>query len=261
MYVRFLTFLVVCCLSVQTFPQTWISGWIDESLLKGRVKQVEEFMARFNNEEDWEGKRITEVIDSAYRTCYLRTLFDLSRFRKDNNELTESAERFIQDVIRGNYQLHFTDSLWQAKVQCKALVNRKSFDIVLCLRPHLVAPHEYVWMVTEAESSLFARVSGNVSHPFLSPTEHEIGFTGLLSLPTEQQVDVSRLFITGTATDHLSMLALLIKNGWIRFTSIEHVEYQFSNIPGYTFVIERIEHKKSYNTGWLITHLTKHINP
>ena len=64
----------------------------------------------------------------------------------------------------------------------------------------------------------------------LSPVEHEVGFTGLLSL---------------------------IMEGGLRVRKITHVSFSFRTVPGYVFTIERIERKNSYNTGWLITSLTR----
>ena len=54
---RFLFIFWSLILSTSTFSQVLFEGTVNENLLKGRVKQIEEFIARFNNEEDWEGKK------------------------------------------------------------------------------------------------------------------------------------------------------------------------------------------------------------
>lgn len=57
-------FLFICwslILATSTFSQVLFEGTVNENLLKGRVKQIEEFIARFNNEEDWEGKKETSA--------------------------------------------------------------------------------------------------------------------------------------------------------------------------------------------------------
>lgn len=244
-----------------TFPftvssQSYFSGQIKEDLLKGRVKQVEEFMARFNYEEDWEGEKVKDSNDPSLRSKYLHTLFDYSRFRQDDGKLIPVAEQFILDVVKHRYQIHYTDSTWIAKVRCKALVSGKSTAMTLYLHTEQVASHEYVWVISGAESPLFKNTSEAVPHLKISPIEHEIGFTGLLSLSSANNNDVSRLFPKDASYDRLSMLAVLIKNGLLRITEIEDVSYLFFNVPGYSFTIERIERKNSYNTGWLITSLT-----
>ena len=117
---RFLFIFWSLILSTSTFSQVLFEGTVNENLLKGRVKQIEEFIARFNNEEDWEGKKGNICTDTLYRKKYIRTLFDQSCYRKANGELTPLAEKFIHEVVTNNYQIHFTDSTWSAQVDCKA---------------------------------------------------------------------------------------------------------------------------------------------
>ena len=113
---RFLFIFWSLILSTSTFSQVLFEGTVNENLLKGRVKQIEEFIARFNNEEDWEGKKGNICTDTLYRKKYIRTLFDQSCYRQANGELIPLAEKFIHEVVKNNYQIHFTDSTWSAQV-------------------------------------------------------------------------------------------------------------------------------------------------
>ena len=229
---RALLITVLLCL---TFPfsassQTYFPEPIKEDLLKGRVKQVEEFIARFNYEEDWQGKKVEDGSDPFLRSKYIHTLFDYDRFRQKDGSLIPEAEQFIQDVVKHRYLIHYTDTSWSAKVKCKAVAGKKRSDLTLYLHTKQIAPHEYAWIVTRAESPLLKSHSDSLPNLKISPVEHEIGFTGLLSL----------------------------KNiGKLKITQIEDVSFHFRNVPGYSFTIERIERKNSYNTGWLITSLNK----
>ena len=250
-----LTFVIYITFPFGASSQSYFTGNIKEDLLKGRVKQVEEFIARFNYEEDWEGKKVNDSTDHILRTKYIQTLFDYTRFRGNDGKLLPIAEQFVQDVVKYRYLIHFTDSTWVAKVKCKAMVDRKTKDITLFLRPEQVAPHEYLWVISGAESPLFANVSDTTSRTVISPIEHEIGFTGLLSLSSSREIGVSHLFPKNTNFDHLSMLAVLLRNGILKVTEIEDVSFHFFNVPGYAFTVERVERKNSYNTGWLITNL------
>lgn len=222
------TFLLCIAFPFSVSSQTFFSGFIKEELLKGRVKQIEEFMARFNYEEDWEGKKVKEKSDSLMRAKYIHTLFDYSRFRQKDGKLKPPAEQFIKDAVSHHYLIHYTDTSWRAKVKCKAKVCGKSTTLTLYLRIQQVAPYEYRWVVSDAESPLFKNTKGSIPPLKISPVEHELGFTGLLSLSSPN----------------------------LQITLIEDVRYIFLNIPGYSFTVERIERKNSYNTGWLITSLT-----
>lgn len=226
---RTLLYTVLLCFALPftVSSQTFFSGPIKEDLLKGRVKQVEEFMARFNYEEDWEGKQVKEKSNPLLRAKYIHTLFDYSRFRQKDGKLTPLAEQFIQDVVSHRYLIHYTDTSWRAKVKCKAKLCGRSTALTLYLRTQQVAPYEYRWLVKKVESPTPTNIPETLMKLSLSPVEHEIGFTGLLSLSTAK----------------------------VKFTKIEDVSYQFFSIPGYAFTIERLERKNSYNTGWLITSL------
>lgn len=239
-------------LSSSAFSQVFFEEKINENLLKGRVKQVEEFMARFNNEEDWESKKATHA-DSVYRTQFLRTLFDHSLYPIKNKKMASVAEKFIQDIIKNHYQIHFTDTTWSAQVDCKAVIGGKTSKMKLFMRTEQKAPYEYVWVISDYDSPLL-QTDTIAPRPIISPTEHEMGFMGLLSLSAQGGKNVSNLFPKNTRIDRLSILAFLIKNSFIRFTEISEVCFHF-HVPGYAFTIKRIERKNSYNTGWLITHL------
>ena len=151
---RFLFIFWSLILSTSTFSQVLFEGTVNENLLKGRVKQIEEFIARFNNEEDWEGKKGNICTDTLYRKKYIRTLFDQSCYRKANGELTPLAEKFIHEVVKNNYQIHFTDSTWSAQVDCKATIGGRQTNIKLYLRTEKVAPFEYIWVISNYETPL-----------------------------------------------------------------------------------------------------------
>ena len=256
---RLYTLLLACTLSTLAFSQTYFASEINEYLLKARVKQVEEFMARFNNEENWEGKKMNKETDSTYHAQYLRTLFDHNRFRKKNGKLTSLAEQFIHDVVQNHWKIHYSDTTWNAIVKCNVTIGGKHAMMELYLRTEQLAEHEYVWVISHVDYTL-QKTDSTASRPFISPIEHEIGFTGLLSLPTDGKVDVNRLFPKTMRPDNLAVLAFLIKNGMIKITDIKDVRFSFFNVPGYAFTINRIENKGSYNTGWLITSLNIRTN-
>ena len=250
-----LTLFLSLILPLSSFAQHLSDNYIPEDLLKGRVKQVEEFIARFNHEEDWEGKKVKDPTDSLLRSKYLHTLFDYSRFRNKDGKLSPIAEQFIHDVVRNRYQIHFTDTSWVAKVQCKALVSGNKYPLTLYLQVEKIAEYEYAWVISNIDGSLFNSTSSSSHRLIISPVEHEIGFMGLLSLPTKKGYVTDRIFPKHYSPDKLSMLDFLLKNGMIKITDIENLTFHFFNIPGYAFTIERLNRKGTYNTGWLITSL------
>ena len=208
--------------------QVLMTGHINERLLQGRVKQVEEFMARFNGEEDWLGNAAEYLADTLMRARYLRTLFDHGRFPFKGKRLNEQAERFIRYVTLHDCRLSFTDTTWTAEVNCQMVYGGKTFPLTLRLHTVRVDTCQYRWEVGEVGGEVPDTVRSILLDTRLSPVEHEYGFTGLLPITMK---------------------------GGLRVSKVTGVRYIFHTVPGYAFTIERIERKNSYNTGWLITSL------
>lgn len=218
------------CMVSNVTAQVLLTGHINERLLQGRVKQVEEFMARFNGEEDWQGNAVDYTADTLLRARYLRTLFDHERYPLKDKHLSREAEQFISLVMRHDCRLSYADTTWEASVGCVARYRDLTMPLTLRLRTHRVGEHQYRWRVHDVEGTLPDTLRTELSNLMLSPVEHETGFTALLSVTT---------------------------SSGMRMKSVGRVSYHFHGIPGYTFTIERQERKNSYNTGWLITTLEK----
>ena len=230
----------------------------NENLLKGRVKQIDEFMARFNMYEAWDGSKITDRKDSTFRKKYLATLFDDKKFKLPNGNLNALAAEFVDYVVNKDYQLKYEDSLWSAEVKCSIKIGYQHKIMRLFLRTFKVREGEYKWVISNAVSDIFnVAVSDSSSNAFISPVEHEIGFVGLISSCNNTR-NVSGYFDSHVYfPDNLSMLAVLLGNGLLKIESVENVLFHFQTVSGYSFTIERVEKRGSYNTGWLITRLTK----
>lgn len=256
-FITILSFALACRLLVSAQALMPVPSAY-ESLLKGRVKQIDEFMARFNATETWDGQKITERNDTSYRKKYLFTLFDYSRFRDVNGVFDSMAVSFVNDVVGHDYQLRYEDSTWTAEVQCSVRVGGRLGKLKLYLHTLKVGKSEYRWVISNAYGDMFevaaTDVAGGVS---ISPVEHEVGFVGLLSMGGRRR-NVSGLMDRRVySPDRLSMLAVLLGNGLLDIVSVDCVRFHFHSVPGYSFTVEVVEKRGEYNTGWLITQLKK----
>lgn len=259
-----LTILFCLALPLKMFPQ-YVAGYINEYNLQGRVKQVEEFIARFNNDEDWRGHKTRKNYGRQYRKKYMRTLFDHDRFPLRNGRLGTLSERFIESVIANGYKIHYTDSTWRAELTCSAVVNGRTSPVVLYLHTHKVGPYEYVWIVTDVSGPLFTRnTAGSFepdmklsSGPLISPADHETGFMSIPMIFNGHRQNVGRLFPKSLGSDRLAKFASMVQGGQIRIAAVSDVSFRFDNVPGWHFTIRRINKKNSANTGWLITSLSQ----
>lgn len=225
-----------------------------ENLLKGRVKQIDEFMARFNMTETWDGKKITDRSDTVFRKKYLYTLFDYAKFRNSGGTFSDVATQFVEDVARQDCQLRYEDSTWAAEVTCST----KLGQLKLILHTEKVRQGEYKWVVSNAYGDMFdVGIPSPSSKAFISPVEHEVGFVGLLSMGKGRRNMAGLMDRHTYSPDRLSMLAALMGNGLLPIMSINKVRFHFYSVPGYGFTVEMVEKKGEYNTGWLITKLNK----
>lgn len=236
------------------------SMWVgfNEDLLKGRVKQVDEFMSRFNMEETWDGKKITDRNDSNLRKEYIRYLFDNDKYRNADGSYSPVVDKFVNAVVDGGYTIHYEDSTWTAVVKCDATICDKSESITLLLKTQRQAKGEYVWIITDVKGKIFSFLSDDTDTEkkklFISPMEHEIGFIGILDKPY-RGADLRRMVADSCSLSRLSMLAMLMESGLLKLKAIQRVYFLFSSIPGWSFTVSRKEKKGSYNTGWLITEI------
>lgn len=229
-----------------------------EDLLKGRVKQIDEFMSRFNMDETWDGKKITDKSDLDYRKKYIKTLFDHDKYRNADGTFSPVVERFVNDVADNGYEIHYEDSTWNAEVKCNASICDKKLSVTLYLQTQQQRKDEYVWIIKDVKGNLFASQYDNSSkgkpHLFISPMEHEIGFVGILDKPYKG-ADLRRMVADDYSSNRITMLAMLLESGLLNLKTIEHVSFHFSSVPGWVFIVNRKEKQGSYNTGWLITEI------
>lgn len=230
-----------------------------ENLLKGRVKQIDEFMSRFNMEEGWDGKKLTDKSDFEFRKKYIKTLFDYDKFRNSKGTFAPIVEKFAKTVVENEYTIHYEDSTWTALVKCSTTLCGKNEMMTLFLQTRQLSKNEYVWVIKDVTGRIFSSVSeksaSEKQHLFISPMEHEIGFIGILDKPYKG-ADMSKMIAKDYTTSRLLMFTMLMESGLLKLNAIQNVSFLFKPIPGWSFVVNRIEKKNSYNTGWLITEIT-----
>lgn len=244
------------CLNIESYSQFLTRTNFNENILKARVKQIDEFISRFNLEEDWEGKKITQSVDDDFYRKSVTILLSHDVFVKDGN-LTELANEFIESLVANKYHLHYEDTTWVAKMDCNVSLNGNKEIITIYLKTHKIKENEYIWIIKDVSGKIFnTKNADSKSKPFISPSEHEISFIGLID-KTYIKSDMSLMFGNSYIEDKKSMLACLLNNGLLKITSINHLSFDFSTIPNWNFTVSRIEKDGVYNTGWLITNLNK----
>lgn len=267
--VRNLAIIFLSLFFAQSFSQTgYFDAPIDEFILRGRIKQVEEFMGRFNLEEEWDGTDFDCSHDMDYRRKHLMTLFDRDVFFP-NGKSDDVVSDFVSDILQHNYSIHYEDSTWTAVLSCSMLLNRKAQNMTLYLQTYKKAPNEFLWVIKDIDGTLpnvknIPILKPISSRVFISPVEHEVGFIGILN-KVYRGANLDGMFLPEVSQQpsqcllhkKLQNFALLLNTGQLRFRNITNVRYVFKNIPGWKFTVSRKEKNKTSNTGWLIRKLSK----
>lgn len=244
-----IVFLLV--LSANCFGQI-LPDSIDERALQFKVKQIDEFMNRFNYDISYDGARVKDRKDTELRKKNMYTLFNLDQFGDSIGYPNELVKKFCDDIIRKDVRIHYEDTTWQAELVCEATFNNKLRKISLLLQTEKIREYEYKWVIADVSGDLFETGDqAELQGLLISPAEHGINFMTLPATITSHAKAVAVLSPQGHREDKLSVFNFLVSHGILKIKSIKEVKYHFY-LPDYCFEVERIEKDQSYNTGWLI---------
>lgn len=231
----------------------------DESALYAETKQVNQFFRRFNNEEDKNGVKYSPT-DTRYhnlsdRGKYLNILFD-----GQNTSITpELKSIFLNQVNNATNPvfLDFHGNDWYAEVKTRFLYKGAEKTIVLFLKLEKERMGSK-WVLYNAYFEEFAKkftTSAEEDRGFLHPMSHELDFMNLRKA-FEDKRKVEDYTEKEFQPDHLTLLLYEMKNGNLKFKTVNNVKFHFFQVDNWYFEIAEFN-RSGYNTGWLISSLTQ----
>ena len=231
----------------------------DENQIKMRVKQLDEFISRFNYESDIHGNQIEDKQDQVIRKKYVYSLFNSELFDNMTDTLPELYDEFVS-IVTDDFQpayINFTDSNWMAQAECKAIFNGEQIDITVFLQIEHIKGYEYKWVIIGVKDSIFS-LNPKRQNPglIISPTDNELRFMSLPDLSSVNQQDITNYSSKDYLVDKLTVFNTLVYTGQLNIKYIEKVNYVFFQIPGYVFEVKHFV-RSSYNSGWLISKIEK----
>jgi len=262
-YVAALAFCLFLCVGTGRAQESGNNFFAERKFLF-EVKQIDEFIERFNDDE---GSFLREHIKQYYpdvkidRTSLLRTLFD-----NDNKKLPAQLKKeFIDNVISAPLYLGFGDNDWYADVTCSFTYKNRSITAKLRLQVVADSSMGSEWKIGNISCAAIPAYANPLpatpsTDRFISPMSHTTNFSGLdrVFLDKAHMKD----YLTPKCLQEAQAQAFLHawRNNEIRFTSVQSIRYHFAQIPGWHFMVELCAKQKSINTGWLITSLEKTNN-
>jgi hypothetical protein len=261
MNIRKLVLLCSALFSCFALNAQIVSTAIDEAELEFKVKQIDEFFERFNNEKDYQGNTIYRKNDSVPEDSILKrknliTLLDWDVFTQGNQELDSISSEFIDYILQSGSTVHYADTTWFAEANTSVTFQNKKYQLTLWLRTEQIKDIIYKWSIFDASSPIFNIEEKRNEKLTIMPGAHGTGFMTVPDFINMNSTSVVSFFSKDYKQDNLSMLGFLVVEGQAKLGMVTEVRFHF-NLGPYSFTVKKIEKKGSYNKGWLINSITR----
>jgi len=231
----------------------------DISMLYASTKQVNQFIRRFNGEEDLYGKRLYPK-NRKYRSVKLRKRYLKDLFDNQNFSISSSLKNeFVEEVtVQQNPSYYdFYGKNWFAEVNAKFLYQGKEENVILYFRIEKETGG-YKWSMINAYWYGFDKLFYQKTSPeykFIHPMSHELGFMNLRKAFKhfkQMEYYTEKSF----SPDYLTLFLYELKKGKFKFQSVSDVKFHVFQIKNWYFEMKNFN-RKGDNSGWLISNLVK----
>ena len=232
----------------------------DETVLYAMNKQVNQFVHRFNMEEDKYGKLLKKN-DPRYHNNKLRKKLLPYMFDEHNPRTSGKLKKFFIDDVtnkKNPVYINFLDKNWYAEVSATFYnKHNEPVDLIIFLTLE-EAGQGSKWIISNVYDTdlhrLFpAESAEKQAKYFLHPQSHELDFMNLrkaLNNPNNIQYYAA----TNFQPDFLSLFFYLMKKGELKFGNINSVKFHFFQIKNWYFELSWFNRNEN-NSGWLISNL------
>ncbi len=221
----------------------------DNSLFKNHVKQIDEFIERFNNESLDDNLTSNEVRE--------KQLINLFNFNKQWDSLV--VFDFINYVINDQCYLDFYDKNWYALVDCSFEHEEQIQGVQLTMQINTTDDGRAEWVIKEINAPFLVDGGDNSSlttsntNQFMHPMSHSTDFMGLFNIFNKNAAALSDYFDEDLDHEQLSFIQL-IKGKKIKYKQVDKIGYHLLQLPDWIIKIEDFN-RKDHNSGWLISEL------
>jgi hypothetical protein len=223
------------------------------------TKQVNQFIRRFNGEEDVRGVRFS-LNDSMYRNADLRKTYLNMLFDKQNSRMAEMLKNaFVENVtLKENpVFLDFHGGDWFAEVFTK--FKRGNHEVYVTLMMKIVKENlGSKWVIDDVRFSPYEnlhKTDDESGSRFLHPLSHELDFMNLDKVFALDE-HIGDYFKQDFEPCKLSIFLYELRNGLLKFEYVTGVKFHFFQIEGWYFEISEFN-RPGLNRGWLISNLIK----
>lgn len=224
-----------------------------------RVKNIEFFIDRFNNQPEGSGSpRAANPKDTAACLAFMKerdfklfSLFDLNRIDRNDAALKQKINTFFRDV-NSPYQpkfVRFEDMYWYAELSLNVLAGGRSKKMQCILQVVRLGQGVQAWAIKSFHSpdlEIGERFRGN--ELYFPPSANGTDFMGVrLSLNDPVWIKEKAAKLVGAQSKTLQQLS----EGRIKIESIGKITYHFLQLDGWIMTVNYVN-RESKNSGWLL---------
>jgi hypothetical protein len=250
---RIIFFCILACFCTAGVAQSLSIG--EELLFAFEVKQIDEFIERFNNEETLIKEYIRRADPGAVisRTDMLKSLIN----QYDSTWNLSLINQFIYHVNDREkpVYLHFLDPEWYAEVKCSVRYMNKDQKVTLLLKIERGLDQSSKWVILLATADFLTLPQNSDNASFLNPVSQGTDFLALDKAMADKK-NLRNFLPAGYKEDQLSIFLDHWKNGRIALRQVDKITYHFLQVNGWIFTVENFK-RQSRNGGWLISAICK----
>lgn len=255
--------------SVCNYSQTYEKEF--ETLFAWEVKQIDEFIERFNNIESTLIKKYTEKNKTPIkltREKIIKSLFNSSQ--KDWN--FQEISSFINQVDnpKDPQFLDFNNDNWTAILDCAVISKGKAHNATLKLKIKNLSDGSCKWEIIDVEASFLNQFPRSkevdVKQPiipkaistkdYLTPISNTNDFMNI-DMVSDNPKNISNYIATSNQySDNMCSFINQCLSKELKIVQVNTVSYSFFQIKGWEIVVKKYD-RETKNSGWLISKLTK----
>lgn len=246
----------LCCTSARGQQIDFLS----EENFVFKVKQIDEFIERFNNARTTPIRRYVRenyAVDSLSHTSLLVSLFN----QEDTDWHEEDIRAFVADVTRGGTAplLDFYDGEWYAELDCTGQYQgrEETFTLVLSLEV-LQRGRGAKWVINGVSADFLGLGYDTDYRRTLNPASHDTDFINLITA-LQDTTNFRNYLSSRTQPSQLLLFFDELCEGNLVFKHVNQITYHFMQIDNWIFKVRDFNRDTS-NSGWLISELLRVTN-
>jgi hypothetical protein len=257
---RLLTIFLICFAN-SLFAQNYEKEF--ETIFAWEVKQVDEFMERFNNKDNTlikNYKKDGNDAKSFNRERMIKSLFDAQTKSWNFEEINS----FIREVSSKSLLLDFYDRDWYAKVNCSVTWKGSPQKAIIILKLQVNSDSSSKWVISGVSApflsnTTFTELDAQKSKDkslSLNPVSHATDFMNLYKI-TENGENISNYFSPieeQNKETKIFMQQCILQN--LKIKNVANISYHFLQLNNWIFEVKQLN-RQTKNSGWLITKLIK----